>query len=350
MTVNFFKLEDTFFICYTLCIIDKGDGNMPKKKTFEEFEKDVKNKYGNEYTIYPPYINSKTNIKVTHNICGRTFEIRPNNLLTGQGCAICNREKGNSKRRKTTSQFIKEVNKYYGEGHYKVLGEYKTANTPIKIKHLDCGNTYKARPADLIRGHGCQKCAYRVRAKKIGDAHRYDLKQAKEQLNKYLGNDYQLMLNKEEDYKGNRQHIPVKHLVCGNIYYPRMSDIQSGTSSCSYCKGSAPEKIINQILMNDYHLKLNEDYYYGYVIPENKLHLDFYFPKINMAIEYDGEQHYSQVKHWANIEYVRTQDTKKNIYCAKSNILLIRIPYVLKSYKNLSKFIKNISSLLCGTK
>ena len=59
---------------------------MPKKKTFEEFESDVKKLYGDEYTVYSPYVNSKVNVKVKHNICKRTFEIRPNNLLSGQGC------------------------------------------------------------------------------------------------------------------------------------------------------------------------------------------------------------------------------------------------------------------------
>lgn len=323
---------------------------MPKAKTFEDFEKDVKDKYGNEYMVYPPYINSKTNVKVKHNECGTVFEVRPNNLLSGSGCKLCHTKHRAEKSRKTTAQFIKELDDCYGKGHYEVLSEYQTADTPIKVKHVDCGNVYNARPADIIRGHGCQKCAYKVRAKKIGDAHRYTLKQAKKQLNKYLGSDYELLLTKDSEYKGNRQHIPVKHLVCGNVYYPRMSDIQCGTSSCTYCNGSAPEKTINQILINEYHLEINNDYYYGYVIPDNNLHLDFYFPKINLAIEYDGEQHYSQVKSWTSIDELHNNDMKKNIYCAKSNITLIRIPYVLKTYENLSKFISNISNLLSGIK
>lgn len=321
-----------------------------KKKTFEEFEKDVFNKWGNLYKVYPPYLGSKDKVKVLCNKCENTFEIRPNNLLSGHGCKYCKRTKLAKVFRKTKQQFISEVDNCYGKGHYKVLGEYKTADTPIKIKHLDCGNIYKARPADLIRGHGCQKCAYKTRALKIGKAHRFNLKQAKEQLNKYLGNDYQLMLNKEEDYKGNRQHIPVKHLVCGNTYYPRMSDIQSGKSSCSYCKGSTPEKIINHILMNDYHLKLNEDYYYGYVIPNNKLHLDFYFPKLNLAIEYDGKQHYTPIEFFGGEKALMKQknrDKQKDKYCKNHNIKLIRIPYTNHTYKGIKEVLdSNLSGFM----
>ena len=326
---------------------------MPKKKTFEEFESDVKKLYGDEYTVYPPYVNSKVNVKVKHNTCNRTFEIRPNNLLSGQGCKYCNHKKSVLKRRKTTAQFIKELDNCYGEGHYKVLGEYKTADTPIKVEHLDCGHIYEARPADIIRGHGCQKCAYKVRAKKIGDAHRYTLKQAKEQLNKYLGSDYQLLLDKDEDYKGNRQHIPVKHLVCGNTYYPRMSDIQRQGSGCPICSGSSGEKHINNILTNEYHLKPNEDYYYGYIIPENKLHLDFYFPKINLAIEYDGEQHYRPIKFWGGkktYKSIVSRDLQKDKYCELKGINLYRIPYTINSYEAIKQKLDVIFNNLCGTK
>lgn len=45
----------------------------------------VFNKWGNLYKVYPPYLGSKDKVKVLCNKCGNTFEIRPNNLLSGHG-------------------------------------------------------------------------------------------------------------------------------------------------------------------------------------------------------------------------------------------------------------------------
>lgn len=61
------------------------------------------------------------------------------------------------------------------------------------------------------------------------------------------------------------------------------------------------------------------------------LRYDFYIPKYNYLIEYDGEQHFKAGKlGWNNEEYhekTKKRDKIKNEYCRKNNIPLIRIPY-----------------------
>ena len=67
----------------------------------------------------------------------------------------------------------------------------------------------------------------------------------------------------------------------------------------------------------------------------NTLPFDFYIPKYNIVIEYDGEHHYmpifpSKYTHGQNIDrltYIQKHDKIKNDYCKSKNMYLIRIPY-----------------------
>ena len=60
------------------------------------------------------------------------------------------------------------------------------------------------------------------------------------------------------------------------------------------------------------------------------LQFDFYLPKYNILIEYDGIQHYKPVGFFGGKkEFKETQmrDNIKNKYCKDNNINLIRIRY-----------------------
>jgi very-short-patch-repair endonuclease len=53
------------------------------------------------------------------------------------------------------------------------------------------------------------------------------------------------------------------------------------------------------------------------------LYYDFYIPSKNLCIEFDGSQHYAVDKK----ESEQVNDFKKNMYCKKNNINLLRIKY-----------------------
>ena len=57
---------------------------------------------------------------------------------------------------------------------------------------------------------------------------------------------------------------------------------------------------------------------------------DFYIPSKNIAIEFDGEQHYRPVEYFGGVDKYNKQikrDKQKTNYCSENNIELIRIPY-----------------------
>ena len=60
-----------------------------KRKTKQQFEQEVYNKYGNEYKVLGDYHGANTPIKVLHTVCNHTFLPTPNSLLNGHGCRYC---------------------------------------------------------------------------------------------------------------------------------------------------------------------------------------------------------------------------------------------------------------------
>ena len=72
---------------------------------------------------------------------------------------------------------------------------------------------------------------------------------------------------------------------------------------------------------------------YGYK-DNNLLRFDFAIFKNNQLIyllEYDGEQHFKFIKHFHknifNFKKAKEWDRRKNAYCIRKNIPLIRVPY-----------------------
>ncbi len=89
-------------------------------------------------------------------------------------------------------------------------------------------------------------------------------------------------------------------------------------------------------------------------------YLDIYIPHLNIAIEYDGEQHFVQNEYWGGEEgLLRRQnaDAEKDKYCFRNNIKLLRIAsYDAKNKDDIIKYIdkflnmeKHPADILYGT-
>ena len=77
---------------------------------------------------------------------------------------------------------------------------------------------------------------------------------------------------------------------------------------------------------------------------------DFYIRKLNLIIEYDGQQHFEPVEKFGGQDaFKRTQyrDDIKNKYCLENGINLIRIPYW--DYKNIEKILDEKLTILKET-
>ena len=78
------------------------------KKTNEEFIDEIKNITEDEYLFIDDYKTSSTKICVKHNVCGKTYKVKPNDFLNGHRCPYCSR-KNISIREKSFVKFIKKI-------------------------------------------------------------------------------------------------------------------------------------------------------------------------------------------------------------------------------------------------
>lgn len=122
-----------------------------------------------------------------------------------------------------------------------------------------------------------------------------------------------------------------------------------GCEKCGNNKLSKGEKNIEEILLNNNIEYIREESFDGCINPKTnrKLLFDFYLPKYNLCIEYDGKQHFIDntffTKRSGSLKSLQERDRIKNQYCEDNNINLIRISYL--NFSNIKKILKNLIDL-----
>lgn len=128
-----------------------------------------------------------------------------------------------------------------------------------------------------------------------------------------------------------------------HIFYQKISNHLQG-KGCPICKESNGERKIALFLENN-NIEFIRQKKFNDCFFKEKLSFDFYLPNIDIAIEYDGIQHFKPVKIFGGekeFQKNKIRDKIKNEYCIKNNIHLIRISYLDKIEDKLSHINKFI--------
>ena len=113
-----------------------------------------------------------------------------------------------------------------------------------------------------------------------------------------------------------------------NVY-----DLLNNRSMSCGCKKSAlskGEQKVKELLINNNINFLSQKTFSNCLFDNCLLRFDFYLPELNIAIEYQGKQHYEPYEYFGGQEkYLMTlkYDKIKQDYCKNNNIKLIIIPY-----------------------
>lgn len=295
----------------------------PKKDT-EQFKKEVFEKWGNEYKILGKYKNNDSKILIEHTKCGFKWFTTPINLLEGHGCPKCS-----NNIKKDTEMFKKELNKI--NTNIIVLGEYENANTPIKVKCLLDGYEWYPTPSNLLKNNKCPRCSNRER---------YTTKTYKDKIFELYKNKYTVL----SEYINSKTKITVKHNKCGHTWKVVPSSLIYGYG-CPKCNESHGEKKICSYL-DENKITYISQYKFQNCKSKRELPFDFYLPKHNVCIEYDGEQHFkpfrfaNREKAFKKLRMTKIRDQIKNQYCKENGINLIRIPYT--EFNNIETILKSV--------
>lgn len=128
---------------------------MARRKTHEEFVKEVEELGNGEYEVLSEYKNSKTPIKLLHKVCNQTYNPLPNNFVVKkQRCSYCAGNKS-----LTFTQIQDQLNKL--DSDYIVIRPetvYKNIHSKVIMLHKTCGKEYPVEANRFKHGDRCPYC------------------------------------------------------------------------------------------------------------------------------------------------------------------------------------------------
>lgn len=269
-----------------------------KKRTHEEFI-DLLKEINPEVEVLENYKNTDAKIKVKCKNCGKEWYTSPNNLLDGHGCGRCVGRKNHN----DFVEALKTINP-----NVEVIGQYINGNTHIAVKCRVCGNEWKSRPSQLLKGRGCLKCGRIKQADSLRKTQEAFEKEI-EEINKNI-----FVVG---HYINNMTPIEVKCKKCDYVWQSLPGNLLKGQGcpKCAkYLHTSFPEQAVFFYVRKSYPDAIN-----GYKgLLANNMELDVFIPSKRVGIEYDGRA-------WHKGSKANTNEIKKYEACKENSIKLVRI-------------------------
>lgn len=299
---------------------DTGGGSvfivMPKRNTKETFIKNAINVHGDYYDYSRVvYVNSKTKVCI---ICPKHGEFwqSPNNHLNGNGCPSCANEKKRNIKRSNTGEFLTKLKKVLSENEYDFSKvDYYNNRKKVLVMCKKHGEFY-AKPADLLRGHGCPICRYiKAHDKTRKSTEQFIIDARMVHGEKY---DYSKVV-----YKKAHSKIIITCPEHGD--FEQEPNVHLKGFGCPKCSESHLEKEVRAILEEN-NIKYDYEKQFPWLKNIQPMSIDFYLPESNIGIECQGRQHFEPIEWFggdAGFEACQERDNLKNKLCMENNLKIV---------------------------
>ena len=218
-------------------------------------------------------------------------------------------------KKKTTEQFIKELNEKFPDKYNCSKVSYVNNTTKVTMICKICGFEWQARPSNLLTGYGCPYCSGQ-----FYNTERFIKESSEIHKDKY---DYSIT-------RYFKMREKVKIICPAHGMFEQIAENHLKGHGCKKCIRSKGEGYIMSFLdKNKIYYEHNKSF--KDLKDKKKLSYDFYIPSKNLLIEFNGNQHYEQ-----RVEYHKTyheflvqkhHDWLKRKYARGNNIKLLTIPY-----------------------
>lgn len=301
---------------------------MRNKITKEEFIKSANIIHNNKYDYsLISYTNISEKIDI---VCQKhgVFSQRPSSHLDGSGCRQC----FHLSRQMDIKEFIEKANKVHSDKYDYSLVEYKNSRTKINIicpKH----GLFTQKVNSHLNGKGCLKCGYIENSEK----RRKSVEEFISESKNIHGNEYNY---EHVNYINNS--VKVKILCNKHGIFNQSPSKHVRGQGCPKCNQSKGERVISKLL-DELFIDYDREHRFKKCYYKKALPFDFYLPKYNMCIEYNGRQHYEEIEFFGGSErlkYQRRLDDIKREFCEGSGINLIIISHKDKIKEKLLKCLK----------
>lgn len=279
------------------------------KIDLKELERRIKVRYPDEdFTVIQYESLGKPGI-VKCNNCGKEISVsKMTNFFVKtkpHGCVNCY---GLWKERDRKIEEIKEL--------YDIIST-KVVNTHTHYT-IQCKNCGHQRTTDLKNLYKHLQCGCQTNVKRNRTPEEF-IQEVND--NSRLGT-YELI----SDYVNQSTKVLLRH-DCGFIWEVRPSDVIHGKSQCPKCMSFQSKGVLYIKKILD---KNQIPYEQERRLDNSKQRFDFYFEfgDINIALEYNGAQHYKEIDYFqTSLQQQQERDNRKRQYCIEHNIELIEIPY-----------------------
>lgn len=236
----------------------------------------------------------------------------------------------------TTETFIEKARKVHGDRYNYSRVNYINSTTPVKIICPEHGE-FEQRPAKHLSGQNCPKCSkhYRRNTEEF-------IKEAS------------ILHNNKYDYS-KVNYISNSDKVCiicpeHGEFWQKANDHISGKKGCPKCKLKSQTKLYEKLKESFPNEKILFEVGNSTIGWINGQRFDIYFPKYNIAVEYNGIQHYIPVEHFGGELKFQDQleyDELKRKKCKENNCVLFEVKYNYTE-DDYYKLVENIQNIIAN--
>ncbi|MCZ2398181.1 MAG: hypothetical protein LC100_16785 [Chitinophagales bacterium] len=282
-----------------------------KQRTHNEFIELIKNIHP-DIEILTPFIGTRKRITILCKRCNIKSTPFAQELLKPMfRCGECNRIE-----RETL--FIEKMSVI--NPNIKIIGEYKNSQTKVDCKCLIHDEFFSMTGCNLITGHGCPKCAKESRRKLSAKNHNEFVSELKK---------ISPTINIKSEYISAHKKIKCQCSICNFEWDATPHSLLRG-DRCSKCNFQSKGEIEISKILDELKIEYIQQKRFDDCRNQLPLPFDFYLPRYNICIEFQGRQHYEAVFCFGGEDEFRIGQQRDDIkanYCKEKNIGLLCIPY-----------------------
>lgn len=277
------------------------------------------NKYDYGKTIY---VKAKEKVVITCPKHG-DFEQRPqDHILKACGCPKCKGEKITQVHSYTFQEFLKLAKEKFGDKYDYSKANYENyQKTPITIVCPIHGEFQTIPRTHITSITGCPKCGReKANESESSNTEEFIKRASKVHYNKY---DYSKV-----EYIRNSEKVCIICPRHGEFWQTPANHLQG--QGCPKCKLNSQSKVYGRLKEKFPNLDIIFEATNKVIPWIGSQRIDIYIPSLNIAIEYNGIQHYQEVEFFGGGGYLfdtQQRDNIKRQKCSENNCLLIELKY-----------------------
>lgn len=282
------------------------------------FIKEARRIHGDAYDYsLVVYKGSKSLVKIICKEHGIFLQRPANHISQKNGCPKCSRKPN---RKELKEDFLKKAIAIHPQYDYSLV-KYKNAFTNIKLICKKHGE-FEISPTSLLSGRGCLQCGIEHRTLQNRLTNEEFIERSKSVHGDLF--DYSLV-----EYEKSSSRIKIICKKHGEFETSAHSHLYSKTG-CPLCSSSKGEREIYKLL-KEKNIEFETEKIFEDCRDTFYLRFDFYLPKENLCIEFDGIQHFEPIDAFGGEEGFKDRIRKDKIkeeFLKENKINLLRISYL----------------------